>query len=152
MFIRELGFSVVVEYMITAQKTRVVPIIGHNMMYDLLYFYNQFIGPLPETFEDFNKEWNSKFPHTFDTKVLSFKADYFGKTVLGKIYEKCQEDKRLKDVLGFDYDKENGFVNYCGSSLQDCYHEAAFDAMMTGYVFAKILKYKEIDEIYLKNR
>jgi hypothetical protein len=89
---------------------------------------------------------------TFDTKVLSFKSDYFGKTVLGKIYEKCQEDKRLKDVLHFEYDKKNGFVNYLGSGVADCYHEAAFDAMMTGYVYAKILKYKEIDEIYLKNR
>ena len=89
---------------------------------------------------------------TFDTKVLSFKADYLGKTVLGKIYEKCQEDKRLKDVLNFEYDKKNGFVNYLGSGVADCYHEAAFDAMMTGYVYAKILKYKEIDEIYLKNR
>jgi hypothetical protein len=122
------------------------------MMYDLLYFYNQFIGPLPDTYEQFTHEWNSRFPSTFDTKVLSFKADYFGKTVLGKVYEKCQEDKRLKDILGFCYDDANGFVNYMGSSLQDCYHEAAFDAMMTGYVFAKILKYKEIDEIYHKNR
>jgi hypothetical protein len=152
MFIRELGFSVVVEAMIEAQKTRVVPVIGHNMMYDLLYFYDQFIGPLPDTYEQFAKEWNSRFPSTFDTKVLSFKADYFGKTVLGKVYEKCQEDKRLKDILGFVYDQKNGFVNYLDSSIQDHYHEAAFDAMMTGCAFAKILKYKEIDEIYHKNR
>ena len=50
-FIKELGFSHVVEMMIEAQKKRAVPVIGHNMMYDLLYFYNQFIGPLPDTFE-----------------------------------------------------------------------------------------------------
>jgi hypothetical protein len=40
MFVRELGFSVVVDQMIKAQQKRAVPIIGHNMMYDLLYFYN----------------------------------------------------------------------------------------------------------------
>ena len=118
------------------------------MMYDIIYFYNQFIGPLPPTYKEFCEDWNSKFPSTFDTKVLSFRADYFGKTVLGKIYEKCQEDKRLKDILNFKYDEKNGFTNYKDSSLQDSYHEAAFDAMMTGYAFAKILKYKEIDEIY----
>lgn len=36
-----------------------------------------------------------------DTKVLSFKSDYFGKTVLGKIYEKCCDDKKLKDIIKF---------------------------------------------------
>jgi hypothetical protein len=47
-----------------------------------------------------------------DTKVLSFKSDYFGKTVLGKIYEKCSEDKKLKDILKFSFDIKNGFTNY----------------------------------------
>jgi len=27
-------------------------------MYDKIYFYNQFVGPLPETYEDFIKEWH----------------------------------------------------------------------------------------------
>jgi hypothetical protein len=54
--------------------------------------------------------------------------------------------------LQFEFDRENGFVNYQDASVADCYHEAAFDAMMTGYVFGKILKYMEIDEIYQKQR
>lgn len=32
------------------------------------------------------------------------------------------------------------------------YHEAAYDAYMTGYVFAKICKYKEIDALFIKNK
>lgn len=31
-------------------------------------------------------------------------------------------------------------------------HEAAYDAFMTGYAFAKILKFKEIDEIFARKR
>ena len=50
--------------------------------------------------------------------------------------------------MGFQFDLKNGFVNYHGSELLSHYHEAAYDAYMTGYVFARILKYKEIDEVY----
>lgn len=152
MFLKELGFSAVVEEMIRTCSSRACPFIGHNMMYDILYFYNQFIGPLPENYEAFAEEWHQRFPDTYDTKVLSFKADYFGKTVLGKVYEKCQFDKKIKDVLKFQYDTKKGFTNYQSATLETSYHEAAFDSTMTGYAFAKILKYKEIDEIYAHNR
>lgn len=118
------------------------------MMYDILYFYNQFIGPLPDTYVGFAKEWFERFPNTFDTKVLSFKADYFGKTALGKVYEKCTFDKKIKDILKFSYDLKNGFVNYKNATTETSYHEAAFDSTMTGFIFAKILKYKEIDDVY----
>jgi hypothetical protein len=93
-------------------------------------------------------EWYKLFPSVFDNKVLSFQADYFGKTILGKVFEKCENDKRLKDILGFKYDLDNGFKNYYGSARLEHYHEAAYDAMMTGFCFAKILKYKEIDDAY----
>jgi hypothetical protein len=38
-----MGFSLVVEELINAKK----PVIGHNMIYDVLYLYNQFIDDLP---------------------------------------------------------------------------------------------------------
>lgn len=152
MILKELGFSVVVQEIIDRCKVRSCPIIGHNMMYDVVYFYNQFVGPLPNTYEEFSKEWFKRFPETYDTKVLSYKADYFGKTVLGKVYEKCTFDKKLKDIMKFSYDLKNGFVNYKSASLETSYHEAAFDSTMTGFVFAKILKYREIDELYHSNK
>jgi len=45
--------------MIEAKK---VPLVGHNCAYDLLYFFQQFIKPLPETYAEFKKEWNQRFP------------------------------------------------------------------------------------------
>jgi len=122
------------------------------MMYDIIYFYNQFVGPLPDTYDEFVTSWYSMFPSVFDTKVCSFTADYFGKTILGKVFEKCQADKRLKDVLSFRFDLKNGFVNYHGAELLSHAHEAAYDAYMTGFAFAKILKYKEIDAVYQANK
>ena len=47
---------------------------------------------------------------------------------------------------------KNGFKNYHGSDLLEHYHEAAYDAYMTGYVFAKVLKYKEVDDLYHQNK
>jgi hypothetical protein len=52
---------------------------------------------------------------------------------------------KLNDIIDFQFDIKNGFKNYEGSELLSHYHEAAYDAYMTGYIFVKILKYKEID-------
>ena len=122
------------------------------MIYDIIYMYNQFIGKLPDSYAEFSREWYKLFPLTMDTKVLSYQADYFGKTILGKVFEKCQNDKRLKEIIDFKFDEKNGFGNYVGTELLSHYHEAAYDAYMTGYAFAKVLKYKEIDELYHKKK
>jgi len=138
-----MGFSLVIEAMIEAKK----PIIGHNCMYDWLYLYNQFIAKLPETFLDFATEWTKLFPYTFDTKVLAFNSKHFFKTALGTVYEKCTTDEKHKNNLKFRFDLKNGFGNYDGTSLLSHYHEAAYDAYMTGVAFGTILKIKEIDDI-----
>ena len=43
LFIKEMGFALVVEELIAAKK----PVIGHNMIYDVIYLYNQFVDDLP---------------------------------------------------------------------------------------------------------
>ncbi len=82
---KEMGFALVVEELAKARK----PIVGHNMIYDIIYLYNQFIDDLPQTYNEFVKEWNLRFPSVYDNKVLSSAAEYFGRTDLGKVYEKC---------------------------------------------------------------
>lgn len=49
LFMKEMGFALVVEELVNAKK----PIIGHNMIYDIIYLYNQFIDDLPETYLEF---------------------------------------------------------------------------------------------------
>jgi poly(A)-specific ribonuclease len=41
-----MGFALVVEELIKAKK----PLIGHNLMYDIIYLYRQFIADLPPTY------------------------------------------------------------------------------------------------------
>ena len=139
--IYEMGFSLVIQAMIEAKK----PVIGHNCMYDWIYVYNQFIGPLPETYLQFAQEWNSRFPFTYDTKVLAYNSKAFYNTSLGQVYEKCTEDDKFKSNLRWNFDTKNHCSNYAGQALLSHYHEAAYDAHMTGIIFMHILKHKEID-------
>ena len=71
MFITEMGFSCVIEKLIEVQQHKTVALVGHNMMYDVIYLYNQFIGPLPDSYSEFVKLWYACFPLTVDTKVLA---------------------------------------------------------------------------------
>ena len=89
MFLQELGFGHVMELLIQKCQADGCPVIGHNMIYDIIYVYNQFVGPLPATYAEFSQSWFKLFPMTYDTKVLSYRANYFGKTMLGKVFEKC---------------------------------------------------------------
>jgi len=148
----EMGFALVVEEMIAVMSKGGCPLVGHNCMYDFIYLYNQFIGPLPSTYKEYIGLWSKIIPEVYDTKVLATKSEYFSKTVLGRVYEKCKDDKRLFDVLTFDFDLVNNFTNYYGAGLLAHYHEAAYDAVMTGIVFAKMLKFRQIEEQVQKNR
>lgn len=143
LFVREMGFSLVVEALIEGKK----PIVGHNMIYDILYLYNQFIGELPETYIEFINTWHGLFPAVYDNKVVYAATDLFNRTDLGKLYERCQTDDKLKlSGAKLEFDLENRFVNYEGEGLLSHYHEAAYDAHMTGYSFAHVLKFKEYDQ------
>ena len=136
-----MGFSLVMAALMEAKK----PFIGHNCMYDWLYCYNQFVGELPPTYAEFIKEWYRLFPFTYDNKVLTQNSRHFFKTQLGLLYEKCTTDETYKSMLKFGFDVRNGCGNYNGTDLLSHYHEAAYDAYMTGLVFAMVLKRKELD-------
>jgi len=63
------------------------------------------------------------------------------------VFEKCSNDERIKSAgAKIVFDLQNGFKNYDGQELLSHYHEAAYDAYMTGVCFAHILKFKEYDK------
>ena len=71
MYTLEMGFALVAEIMIENCKKK--PLIGHNQIYDILYFYNQFIDDLPATYLEFIKIWTDMFQMNYDSKILAFK-------------------------------------------------------------------------------
>lgn len=102
---------------------------------------------MPDTYTKFVDEWHEKFPNTFDNKVLAFNSKAFFKTGLGDLFDKVTNDDKYKKNLKFKFDVKNGCSNYDGTSMLSHYHEAAYDAHMTGVVFGHILKLKEFDNV-----
>jgi len=56
----------VVELMSSLQK----PIISHNGILDLMFLYDRFYKPLPETAYEFKIQINKLFPHIYDNKHI----------------------------------------------------------------------------------
>lgn len=77
--------------------------------------------------------------------MLCQNSRHFFKTTLGILYEKCTTDENYKNMLKFNFDRRNECTNYDGTDLLSHYHEAAYDAHMTGLVFACVIKRKELD-------
>ena len=68
------------------------------------------------------------------------------------MYEKCTTDDKFKGNLRWKFDTKNHCSNYEGQALLSHYHEAAYDAHMTGVVFMHVLKHKEIELARIMSR
>ena len=141
----ELGFSLFIEYLCT----RKIPIIGHNIYFDMMFLYDKLIGDLPPDFYSFKKQIHAYFPIIYDTKYIS--------TLLTKQYKKCNIEKTdldnvYKTVLKNKYDiyvdffpdALNGFCLY-NDMERDKLHDAGYDSIITGRCFILLNKALEND-------
>ena len=46
------------------------PLVGHNLLYDLMFLWTHFEGPLPETLAEFKRGLNAHLPSIWDTKQV----------------------------------------------------------------------------------
>ena len=129
----ELGFSRLIELIIQARK----PLVGHNCLLDLMFFYQNFIAELPDTLEEFIHCFHFYFPIIYDTKAMGESLDLFTRTDLSSMSMKCLTDKRWRNYLEFDFDVNHGFSKYAG---KQALHEAGYDAYITGVAFASMVK------------
>lgn len=67
-----VGFSQIIKLLIKYQKR----LIGHNLLLDLLHMINQFIKPLPDTYDEFKALISSSFPFLYDTKFIASSASF----------------------------------------------------------------------------
>ncbi|CAG9326683.1 unnamed protein product [Blepharisma stoltei] len=119
------------------------PLIGHNMITDLLQFHDKLIAPLPMSVKNFALKLNSKFPTIIDTKYIiqssSLLKHYFNITKkqganLSECYkaiEKDSEFSNLKVTQPFNNEETN-------------FHNAGFDSYITGALFIRILQILKI--------
>lgn len=80
-----MGFSRVIEYLQAAKK----PIVGHNLMFDAAFVFEQFVKRLPNSYIEFASKWTELFPATYDTKTLAASAGEFNKTALSHLFYRC---------------------------------------------------------------
>ncbi|ODM92523.1 Poly(A)-specific ribonuclease PARN-like domain-containing protein 1 [Orchesella cincta] len=64
------GFSTIVDVI----SERKIPVVGHNMILDLMYFFQQFCSDLPEQYVDFKAEVVKFLPIVFDTKYMTVRC------------------------------------------------------------------------------
>ena len=123
-----LGFTKVIEMMSKSGKL----ILGHNMILDVAQTLNQFCGPLPESYQDFKVMTSELFPQLLDTKLMAntipFKQEIYNSS-LEELYRTVQSAPyQLPKMTAAE--PGLGYSEGC-----DRYHEAGYDAYITGLCF-----------------
>lgn len=114
------------------------PVVGHNMLLDLLHMVHQFVCPLPETYEEFKSVLTAVFPCLVDTKVMASTQpfrDQIISTGLAQLVESLTiHPFSMPSVVG-----EGEGTKYTVGDNK--YHEAGYDAYLTGMCFASMVNY-----------
>ncbi|XP_066104306.1 poly(A)-specific ribonuclease PNLDC1 [Saccopteryx bilineata] len=129
------GFSVFFQMLVKARK----PLVGHNMMMDLLHLHEKFFRPLPESYSQFKLNIHDLFPVLIDTKNVT-------KDIWKELnFPRVSNLSEVYEVLSSDLNptKNSGPVithsSMCGKYVETKYpHEAAYDAFLCGSVLLKV--------------
>lgn len=129
------------------------PIIGHNCSLDILYCISHFGDPLPDNYSDYKKLIQSYFSGVYDTKFLYnvLYEDIFKEknetynSSLDIVYSTLKEkfvSMNKQNEIEIEIPQNEGYVNYIANTfIQNQYHQADYDAFVTGcaYVYIKEL-------------
>lgn len=144
-----LGFTKVFRLLVSLKK----PLVGHNLLSDLLLMYDNFYEPLPESYGMFKKNIHALFPDIFDTKVVYIEIK---KLLIPE--EKQVSDRGLgslfeyfKDGLGRHLVLNSPAIEAANKESYGKYHEAGWDSFCTGYIFVR-LAYLYIYDKYPKSK
>lgn len=156
-FDRKLGFTKIFNALIKASK----PIVGHAVMYDLLFALSHFQGPLPESYSEFKELVQDLCPLLFDTQLLAKSEPFkykqqpqdgdpgtknihrFGSMALGQIFKVLEDEAASAIVAGkprIEIKLAAGHDRY-GPDKAAAFHEAGYDAYITGCVFGNLAKH-----------
>ena len=106
-------------------------LVGHNMFTDIVYLYRTFVGPLPETLQEFNKALHELAPRIVDTKYLATHAegDLNASPTLEDIAKSLQDQPLPRIVTHEDHAKYNNV---------EAFHEAGYDSLLTATIMLRL--------------
>lgn len=112
------------------RKNRPV-LVGHNMFTDIVYLYRTFVGPLPDTLDEFNASLHELFPRIVDTKYLAThdEGDLNASPNLEMIAKGLQDQPFPKISTHANYDKYNDL---------EAFHEAGYDSLLTATIMLRL--------------
>ncbi|KAK2498574.1 hypothetical protein MC885_016917 [Smutsia gigantea] len=123
------GFSVFFQMLVKAQK----PLVGHNMMMDLLHLHEKLFRPLPESYDQFKLNIHNLFPVLIDTKNVTkdiWKELNFPRvSSLSEVYEVLNSDLNPTRNSGPVIIHASKCEKYAETKYP---HEAAYDAFLCG--------------------
>ncbi|RWS08940.1 poly(A)-specific ribonuclease PARN-like isoform X1 [Dinothrombium tinctorium] len=139
-----VGFSRIIQCIVASRK----PVVGHNLLLDLMHTVRQFLHPLPNTFSEFQAMIKDLFPNLFDTKfIASFEKfkEMFQNTSLEEVHNVVKKEP-FKPI-------EVKNVNLSGDTNSNCaLHQAGYDSFITGYSFAVFTDYFKSEIETFKNK
>lgn len=131
-----LGFTKVFRLVTSLAK----PLVGHNILMDLMLIIDKFETILPPSYSSFKKLAHDLFPIIYDTKNLSFNfkhlmpdAKLWSQNTLESLYQ------YFKDGSGRHLVRHSPLIELAtdGSSAYR-FHDAGWDSYCTGYIFIRM--------------
>ncbi|KAL6741632.1 hypothetical protein Aduo_014866 [Ancylostoma duodenale] len=123
------------------------PLVLHNSLLDLLHIYNCFEADLPENYNEWKHPIHTLFPTIIDTKFLAFALQKelqeegcpdLSLRTLGTFLNSELSAKILPISIPICIDSSEGTMEFLKEQAN--YHNAAFDALVTGNIFIKLAR------------
>ncbi|NWS57374.1 PNDC1 ribonuclease, partial [Chunga burmeisteri] len=129
------GFTNLFQVLVKAKK----PLVGHNMLMDLMHLHDKFYKPLPESYEEFKRNIHNLFPVLIDTKTVTKsiwkKCPFPRVSQLLEVYAAlCSSSLNPEDPTCPVIALANGCSRYAEKKSP---HEAGYDAFLCGSVLLK---------------
>ncbi|KAJ4314335.1 hypothetical protein N0V94_006495 [Neodidymelliopsis sp. IMI 364377] len=106
-------------------------LVGHNMFTDIVYLYRTFVGPLPDTLDEFLALLHELFPKIVDTKYLAThdEGDLNASPTLEEIAKSLQNQPLPNIATHEDHSKYNE---------KEAFHEAGYDSLLTATIMLRL--------------
>ncbi|KAF1344607.1 ribonuclease H-like domain-containing protein [Delphinella strobiligena] len=106
-------------------------LVGHNLFLDLIYLYKAFIGPLPDSVDQFIDLIHDMFPMVIDTKYMA--THNCGDINPRSSLEEIAEQLSLQPFPILETHKDH--TKYRGTTA---FHEAGYDSLLTAEIVARL--------------